>query len=159
MSEQISNWIFNLDLKPTSDGWTIAITLSTAPVENWFYKRNKLKPEDLKLTLTIPSRGNWIVELNRHDQLFQVQWRPDNDTRVESQQMKYKRLIKWPALGNLNDFPDVVAEIENVLNVKFIKHANIGARFFDLKELTSTDGKVKAWLNPCADSIGEFMQS
>jgi hypothetical protein len=42
-----------------------SIDLTNEPPEHWFYKRNKLRPESLKLDLHIPSNGNWLVKAAR----------------------------------------------------------------------------------------------
>mgnify|MGYP006951112188 FL=1 len=39
-----------------------SVDLTNEPPEHWFYKRNKLRPESLKLDLRIPSNGNWLVD-------------------------------------------------------------------------------------------------
>jgi len=44
-----------------------SVDLTNEKPEHWFYKRNKLRPESLKLDLRIPSNGNWLVDLSRHD--------------------------------------------------------------------------------------------
>src|SRR5471030_2139652 len=40
-----------------------SIDLTNEPPKHWFYQRNKLRPESLKLDLCIPSNGNWCVDL------------------------------------------------------------------------------------------------
>ena len=93
-----SQWAAGLGMQPSADGWTIEITLSTVPMSHWFYKRNKLRPEDVKLSLTAPGWGHWVAQLDRHDRLYQVQWRQGNDLRVESEQLRFRKLLKWPAM-------------------------------------------------------------
>ncbi len=39
-----------------------SVDLTNEPPEHWFYKRNNLRPESLKLDLRIPSNGNcWSI--------------------------------------------------------------------------------------------------
>jgi hypothetical protein len=92
LEHEFDLWARDLGLNPSNDGWTTKFTISTVPIENWFYSRNKLKPEDLKLELIVPQWGSWIAQLDRHDGLFQVQWRPSNSMCVESQQLKYRKI-------------------------------------------------------------------
>ncbi|WP_339470346.1 hypothetical protein [Pseudomonas capeferrum] len=33
-----------------------------------------------------------------------MQWRPNDDLRVESQQLRYRKLIQWPRLHSLMAF-------------------------------------------------------
>ena len=151
------DWINQFSLSHPQKGWVIGFRLSTVPIENWFYKRNQLKEDSIKFDLTVPDYGLWVATLERHDGLFQVQWRPDNDLRVESQQLKYRKMVKWPHLSELSAFPDFVSNVESALNVKFIPHVDISSRLVDTNELITND-KVKQWLAPCCESVGHFMQ-
>ncbi|AFR04181.1 hypothetical protein PEC301653_22500 [Pectobacterium carotovorum subsp. carotovorum] len=105
-----------------------SIDLSNEPPEHWFYKRNKLRPESLKLELRIPFNGNWLVDPSRHDKLFNIQWRPNDDLRIVSDQLRYRKLIKWPRLPCLMGFPLLVGQLELCLEVSFLRHANFGNR-------------------------------
>lgn len=130
-----------------------SIDLTNEPPEHWFYKRNKLRPESLKLELRIPSNGNWLVDLSRHDKLFNIQWRPNDDLRIESEQLRYRKLIKWPRLSSLMDFPLLAGQLEQCLDVRFLRHANFGARLLE-PEALSCNPKIRQWLAPCADTFG-----
>jgi hypothetical protein len=156
-SEVISDWASSLGIVSEQKDWVIGCTLSTAPIENWFYKRNALKAEDIKLEINVPSYGLWCAELARHDRLFHVQWRPSNDLRIESQQMKYKRLIKWPELTSPHEFPNLVGKIEDVMGIKFIRHVNVGARNINVDSLLTSKSAFHTWLSVCADTIGQGM--
>ncbi|WP_220458104.1 hypothetical protein [Pantoea sp. ME81] len=76
---EVAEWFASLGIEEVSYS-VCGIVLTNEPPEHWFYKRNKLRPESLKLELRIPSSGNWLVDLSRHDQLFNVQWRPEGIT-------------------------------------------------------------------------------
>lgn len=130
-----------------------SVVLSNEPIEYWFYKRNRLRPESLKLDLLIPSIGNWRVDLSRHDNLYQAQWRPGNDLRIDSQQLRYRKLIKWPRLHSLMDFPLWVEQLEHCLDVRFLRHANLGARLLEPSEL-ARNPRLQKWLAPVADTFG-----
>ena len=151
------NWISKFHLPELNDGWVIGFTSSTVPMENWFYKRNRLKDDSIKIELNVPESGQWVATLERHDKLFQVQWRPNNDLRVESQQLKYKKIIKWPELLNLSDFPLLIEKIESILNVEFIPHIDISARMIDTGILIENK-HIKQWLSPCAESLGHLRE-
>ncbi|MFW2056667.1 hypothetical protein F4U02_10920 [Acinetobacter haemolyticus] len=150
---EVSEWISKLGLTELPMNWVISITLSTVPIEHLFYKRNKLKPESIKLRLSVPEYG-----LYRHDDLFQAQWRPNSDFRVQSQQLKYQRFVEWPRLHSLSEFPRLVADIEKCLSIRFLRHVDIGARLLD-SEMLSRNKSIFEWLAPCADTIGHTMQS
>lgn len=155
---EVSDWIAQFGLVDPPENWVIRVTLSNSPIEHWFYKRNKLKPESLWLDLTVPAYGLWHVQLDRHDGLFQVQWRANDDQRVESQQLKYRRLVAWPRLNGLNGFPRLAMDIEQCLGVHFLRHANVGARMLSPKTLLENGGFVR-WISPCADAVGQDMRS
>ncbi len=158
LEKQFDAWLETIDMAPTNDGWSLSFTLSSAPIENWFYRRNRLRSEDLKLSLTVPQWGLWRAQLERHDDLFCVQWRPDNNFSVESQQLKYRRIIKWPEMKSLESFPILAGELERVLNVKFIPHVNVGYRFVDVGRAFKENSRMRRWLQPCASSFGKNME-
>lgn len=158
MSESINPsetapWFAMLGLEDMADGTVLSITLSNEPIEFWFYKRNKLRPESLKLQLIAPSSGLWRVDLERHDKLFLAQWRPGGDLRIESQQLRYRKLVEWPRLASIMDFPQLIESLERSLQVNFLPHADLGARLIDTEALAS-NLLLRQWLAPCADSLG-----
>ena len=157
----MANWISELGIKTEAAAWSVGFTLSTVPIDYWFYKRNALKPEDIQLSLIVPSYGLWRAELSRHDGLFVAQWRPNGDFRVDSQQMKYRQLVKWPVLDSLFDFPLLVERIEKALSIQFIRHVNLGTNgYVDLDAWALESGpKIQHWLSPCADTMGTYLNA
>lgn len=158
-TKEMDQWLSSLGLNSEESVWTLGFTLSTTEIENWFYRRNKLKPEDVKIELIAPSAGTWVIQLERKDRLYVAQWRKENDFRVESQQMKYRRLVKWPELNSLYDFPKLINPIEDALNIKFIRHVDVGSRMIDLKPHLNTDSKLFYWLKDCSETIGTAMKT
>jgi hypothetical protein len=154
---EVFEWVCQFGIPNLPDNWVIGITLSSVPIENWFYRRNKLKPESLRLNVNVPAYGHWCVQLERHDGLFQVQWRAQDDLRIESQQLKYQKLMAWPRLIGLQAFPHLIAGVENCLGVEFMRHADVGARLLEPEKLLANE-PLRNWLSPCADSFGCFMQ-
>lgn len=157
----MDQWMSRLAIPAQADPWSVVITLSTVPMDRWFYQRNALRPEDIQLRLIAPGCGLWYAELNRHDELFWAQWRPHGDFRVESQQLKYRRLVQWPRLDSLLDFPYLAGRIEQALSIRFIRHANVSASgFLDLDAwLDASSQKIRDWLSPSADTLGKYLQS
>jgi hypothetical protein len=155
---QARRWASSIGLDELPNGWVLRFTLSTVPIENWFYRRNKLKPDSIQLTLSVPDYGLWVAQLERHDELFQVQWRTGDDLRVQSQQLKYTRLVAWPRLQSLEEFPKLVSAIEPCIGIRFIRHADVGARMLDSKLLTSNP-TLRNWLSPCVDTVGCLMRN
>lgn len=150
---EAAHWFAQFDMGDMPQGSTFSIVLSNDPIEHWFYKRNKLRPESLKLELIVPSWAHWRLQLERHDQLYLAQWRPNDDLRIESQQLRYRKLVKWPRLASLAAFPHVVEQLERSLDVRFLPHANIGARYVEPSALASNP-QLRRWLAPCAQSFG-----
>ncbi|MET3120172.1 hypothetical protein AAKU64_004420 [Undibacterium sp. GrIS 1.8] len=157
LDSKTAGWGELIGMNPALTDWVLNITLSTVPIEYWFYARNKLKPEDLSVELLVPSYGLCCAELTRNDRVFQVQWRPNNEVSVDSQQMKYRRLVKWPSLNSLRDFPEFVLRLEDVLGIKFIRHANVGGRNVPLEMLLEKESRFSAWLKPCAETTCQHM--
>lgn len=93
------------------------------------------------------------MDLSRHDKLFNIQWRPNDDVRIESEQLRYRKLIKWPRLPSLMDFPLLVGQLEQCLEVNFLRHANFGARLLAPQTLACNTA-IRQWLAPCADTFG-----
>ncbi|VVN82922.1 hypothetical protein PS708_01250 [Pseudomonas fluorescens] len=150
---ETAQWFAMLGLGDAPNYSVISITLSNEPIECWFYKRNKLRPESLKLHLTASPSGLWRVELERHDKLFLAQWRPGDDMRIESQQLRYRKLVQWPRLMSIMDFPHMIGSLERCLQVNFLPHADIGARLLE-PEALATNPQLRQWLAPCAGSLG-----
>tara|TARA_Y100000780_G_scaffold213591_1_gene214615 strand:- start:240 stop:719 length:480 start_codon:yes stop_codon:yes gene_type:complete len=149
---EVEEWAAHCLAEAMPECSTFSLRLSTVPMEHWFYHRNKLTDSALALDLVVPEHGLWCVTLEPRDRLFQVQWRPGGNLTVESQQLKYRRLMPWPTLDRLMDFPDLIVGIEDALGVRFLRHADIGARLLDAEALVNDD-KLKAWLQPCCDTM------
>jgi hypothetical protein len=158
LDETTREWIATLDMHPVADDWAIQMTLSTVPMSHWFYKRNKLRPEDVRLELVAPGWGHWRVELERHDRQYLAQWRTAGDFRVVAKQLRYRKLVQWPSLPDIGAFPALVAQIEAALNIQFIRHVNVEARDIPLAPKRFDDQKLCEWLAPCADSWGRTMR-
>nr|WP_299035093.1 hypothetical protein [uncultured Tenacibaculum sp.] len=154
--EAFENWLSSLNLKYNKDYWGMTLTMSTVNIEHWLYSRNQLKPEDLKLTLNISIAGYWVVQLERKDRLFLAQWR-ESGLSVESQQLKYRRLIPWPKLASYTKFPLIIPALETALDVKFIRHIDISTVGIDPKQYLKKSSKMQQWLKPCVNTFGEHM--
>lgn len=148
----IAGWFAHFNVPEVSYS-VCSVDLTNEPTEYWFFKRNQLRPESLMLDLNIPSNGNWLVNLSRHDGLFNIQWRANDDLRIESQQLRYRKLIRWPRLHSLMDFPLLVGQLEQSLEVRFLRHANFAARLLE-PEALAWNTSIRQWLSPCADTFG-----
>lgn len=138
----MKDWASKLGITQQAEPWSVSFTITTAPVENWFYSRKALKPDDTQLRLTVPSYGLWCIDLQRHDELFHSQWRPGGDFRVDSQQMKYRKIIKWPGLDSPIDFPLFAGLVERSLSIQFIRHMNVGSNGIDTDKWVSAHGHL-----------------
>lgn len=161
VDEASQAWASMVDMAPETVPWAVTLRMSTVPMEYWFYKRKRLRPEDLDLELSIPSYGLWRATLRRHDGLFLAQWRPNGNFSVESQQLKYKRLIPLPALQSPQGFPALVGALEKALSVPFIRHTNLGPNgTVDVERwVAEPHPALQHWLAPCADTLGVYLRS
>jgi hypothetical protein len=136
--------------------WTIILVVSTVPIDRWFYRRNALKGEDLRLEITLGNEGRWKVMLARHDNEFLVTWGRDFQPQVRAEQLKYRRMVKWPHFSALLDLGALIADLERVLNVRFERHFDV----FTDAGMTSEDmvkhhgQAITQWLTPFAATVG-----
>ena len=151
--EKAIQWLVSKGIQPVKGNWSFNIQLSTVKMEHWFYSRKSLKPEDTKLDLALRSFGSWVVQLERHDRLFVAQWRVDNRFEVESEQLKYRKIVQWPELKSLDDFPKLVSEIEQALDIKFTRHADVQGLDCKLEPYLNKNSIFFKWLSDCCTSI------
>jgi hypothetical protein len=52
--------------------------------------------------------------------------RPGDDLQIESQQLRYQKLVEWPRLASILDFPKLIGSLERSLEVNFLPHSDIG---------------------------------
>ena len=131
---------------PEEKPWSLIVEFSTAPSAYWVVRKNSLKPEDMRLTLTITYPGMWSVELTRRDTLFKVKWTKEG-IFVVSDQLKYKRL-PWPTLQHPLEFPQLVAQLNEQLAPSFLREA----RVVPAAEVQSTK-TLQSWLSPVCDAL------
>ena len=151
-------WLAKLGLQPHGQTWSIAIKLSTVPMSYWFVSRNKLTPGAVKLTLLAPCHGLSSAQLERHDRTYVVQWNHGVAPVVNADQLKYRKLLRWPALPDLDSFPLLVGQVEAVLGISFIRYADVAARGIRLDRRRIDEQKLRGWLAPCADEWGRYMR-
>lgn len=82
------------------------------------------------------------AELSRHDNLFNVQWRQDDDVRIESQQLRDRKLITLPRLQTLMAFPLLAQQLEQGLEIRFLRHVDFGARLLK-REALACNPKIR----------------
>ncbi len=133
---------------PELSAWQIGIVIATRPPIEWTTKRNTLQADDMWLSLTLSSFWQWRVQLKRHDGLFVVDW-ADRGVTVESQQLRYRKIMKWPEIAGPDDFPRLVGELNALFPKPFAREA--------LVTILKTDDAVKEaladWLSDVCDKI------
>jgi hypothetical protein len=134
----------------------LGFTLSTCNIEYWLYSKNKLKDEDIRLDFTLFDKGSWLVHLERKDRVFVAQWRADNIFHINSQLLKYRSFIQWPAFNHPEEFPLFVKQLEQVLKITFVPHVNVSGLPDDKTRIENHE-QVKSWLKSCVMSSGENM--
>lgn len=138
---------FDINAEP----WSIHIQWSTVNPKNWVLMRNSLLSSDLLLTLSINDRY-WNVSLQRKDEVFYVQWR-ESGLSVDSQQLKFKKIVKWPEITCPSEVIKAIGEIEKVLNVSFYQYVNIQGT---LIESVRNQKLFTDWLGSTANGYGCF---
>jgi len=144
-SAEILRWATIAGVAPPLEGNIVRIKMSTAPVEHWIARRSKLAPQTTDIEVEI-HRDRWYVKLTRLDNLFCVNWSSGGNVAVRSDQMKYQRLVRWPALDAIENFPLLVKAIETLLGIQFISYADVN--------LAKPSKQFIKWLEPCAKKVG-----
>ena len=151
MSSTQKEFLESIGFVINSEPWSIHIQWGTVNPKDWVISRNTLAPADLLLTLSINDRY-WNVSLQRRDEVFNVIWR-ESGIDVESQQLKFRKLIKWPAIITPRTVIATIKQLEGILNVKFYPHVNIQGT---LIEGIQNQQLFIEWLGDTASSYGWF---
>lgn len=102
--------------------------------------------------------GHWVVTLTRRDERFQVQWRAFGIS-VESAELRYRKLIRWPIISSPIEVPHLVANLSETLSTKFARKVNIyGSAADELLSPNFDDTRLQKWLSPSADDWSVFGQ-
>lgn len=129
--------------------WSIHLSWSTVEPSHWVVRRKVLKPADVLLTLTVTD-GHWVLNLKPRHQRFHVQWR-SSGVSVESDELRYRRMTRWPKVSSPLEVPEAIQVLEQVLQVQFVKHVNLEGSLAD-EALSAgfSDERILCWLAPCA---------
>lgn len=146
-----SDFLKSIGIKSAKEPWSLHLQWSTTQPKNWVLSRNSLLPSDLLLTLTLNSKS-WECSLDRRDEIYFVQWR-ESGINIKSQQLKYRRRVKWPVLHSQASVCDFISELEKELDVCFVKHVNLQGTLSNKIE----DPTLFAnWLNISINDFGVF---
>jgi hypothetical protein len=154
-SPESLRWAEIADVPPPPEDGNYRIRLSTAPVKQWFFQKSKLPAQTTNIEAKIGPKM-WTVTLTRQDQLFTVIWSSGGTVSVSSDQMKYQRLVRWPALDAVENFPRLVKQVETLLGIQFVPYADITLPYTVTPE-TVERPKLQAWLAPCATKVGSYI--
>lgn len=77
--------------------------------------------------------------------------------RIESQLLRYRKLVTWSRLARIVDFPQLIRSLERSLEVSFVPHADIGARLVGPETLASNLQLCRGWLRApvASDATGK----
>jgi hypothetical protein len=147
----VESWLRQKGLWPQDNehpDWTFAIQMSTCDVRDWSVRASKVPAEALWLSLNVHRQLGWKAQLYPRNNVFRVDWSEDR-LCVDSQQLRYRHVMKWPGLAEPDRFPALTAELERLLSVKFNRHLHL--------QITSLDARgvetLRQWLAPIADQI------
>lgn len=136
---------------PELPAWQIDIAIATRSPIEWTTRRNALQPDDMWLSLTLRSFFPWQVQLKRHDRLFVVDW-TDRGVTIESEQLRYRKIMKWPEIAGPAEFPRLVSELNALFPRLFTREALI--------IIPKADDAIKKafidWLSDACDTV-EFI--
>jgi len=156
-SPEIVRWAGIVGLPPPERDDRYTFRLSTAPVEQHYFKKSKLSPQTASIAAEI-RHETWTVRLTREDRLFMVTWSSSGNVAVNSEQLKYQRMIKWPALPAIEGFPALVKQLEALLSIKFLPEVDASLPGSAPADLLATPG-LREWLKPCASKVGSYIGS
>lgn len=145
------NWMgqFGWEPPPEIRGyWQVDVIIATRPPKEWVSRRHGLKPDDMWLSLTVSSFSPWVVRLKRHDALFTTWW-SDKGIAVDSQQMRYRKLIQWPTLVDPIQLPILIERLNTMLQPGFSRHAEVRI----LQASDAVRQSLSTWLSPICESI------
>jgi hypothetical protein len=156
-NENSVRWAEAAGVSPPTDMGHYVVRLSTAPVEHWYFQQSRLKPETTNIEAVI-RHDTWAVKLTRQDRLYFANWNNGKPVTVDSEQMKYNRLTRWPALDKIENFPLLVQQLETVLGIRFIPYANFSFPESEGRGILANP-RLIAWLAPCATEVGCYIGS
>lgn len=131
--------------------WEIVVRMGTRSVYDWVSRRNQLQPDDMMLTLSVPSFAPWFARLTRHDTLFSIAWR-HGATHIDAEQLRFRRLTPWPNLVELDAFPALVSALNDLALRPIIADAQV----LILSPSETTKTAIRSWLSGVCDNV-EFI--
>lgn len=150
-------WLRQRGLTPNPSehpDWGFQIFFSTAPLTDWMTRKSHVKDTELWLGLGVSRLLGWKVKLHPKNKIYNIEWEASG-IRVESDQMRFKKLTKWPALTELDQFPLLVSELEKLLAVQFQRDVQLHAASLKSDDLAV----LKTWLGDLATSVQVFASS
>ena len=155
VSPEIVRWAGIAGLPPPDTDDRYSFHLSTSPVEQHYFKKSKLSPQTTNIVAVIQHQG-WTVTLTREDRLFWVNWSSGGNVAVSSEQLKYQRMVKWPALAAIESFPALVKQLEALLNIKFLPEVDAKLPDSASRDLLAAP-RLLEWFKPCASKVGSYI--
>jgi hypothetical protein len=150
-------WAEIAGVPPPTDMGHYTLKMSTAPVEHWYFSQSRLKPDTATLEAQI-QYDKWSVKLTRKDSLYWAQWSDGQPVSVNSTQMKYSVMTRWPALAAIEDFPKLVKQLETVLGIRFLPYVDLGFPEDESRRILTTP-RLREWLAPCATQVDRYIGS
>jgi hypothetical protein len=154
-SPEIMRWAGIAGLPPPDTDDRYSFRLSTAPVEQHYFKRSKLSPQTTSITAEIQHQ-RWTVMLTREDRLFMVTWSSSGNVAVNSEQLRYQRMVKWPELAAIEGFPALVKQLEALLSIKFLPEVDAKLPVSASRDLLAAP-RLLEWFRPCASKVGSYI--
>lgn len=155
---RVESWLLRHKLDPPATDhpdWGIVINISTVPPFDWTVRRSKIKPNELWFGIGISRLLGWSARLFPRDKSFEVSWGSAGCT-VESENLRYRRMMQWPEFDDLDQLPAVAERLESLLKVRFCRQVDLHAATLKAQDLET----LRQWLRPICDSytcyLGDF---
>jgi hypothetical protein len=144
-------WLKGRGLWPdenTHPDWGFKVEISTVPPWDWTVRRSHVGENEYWLGASISRILGWRVGFFPRNELFKVDWQAEGMS-VTSQQLRFRKLMKWPQMGTLDEFPKIVAELQSLLSLKFHQEITVRALSLKVDDLES----IRIWLQDICQSI------
>ncbi len=140
---------------PTGALWGFHVSWSTTNPPDWVVQRNRLRPDDVRFTLSL-CQSYWTAKLERRDESYKVIWN-GQDPRVDSAQLRYRVLTPWPPLIAPVDAPRLACDLGTLLGRDFQRDVNLDGSLVDqVLQSGFDDAPLRHWLKPSADEWQVF---
>ena len=148
----VTDWLKRHRLDPPDaehPDWGIEFHLSTAPLSDWTVRRSRIPPDALWFGAKIHRLGGWRACLMTRDKALDVSWSGARPVEVGAGTFLHRHRTAWPMPNGPDGLPGLVSGVEQVLQRRFIRHAEVEAHSLKGGDLET----LRRWLSSLCDTI------